>query len=46
VDGLVIDKPWIDLILDGKKTWEMRSTLTKKRGKIALIRKGSKAGLV
>lgn len=26
--GLIIDTPWIDLILDGKKCWEMRSTGT------------------
>jgi hypothetical protein len=25
--GLVIDKPWVDLIVDGKKTWEMRTDL-------------------
>ncbi len=36
--GLVIDKPWIDYILEGKKTWEMRSQATKNRGLIALIR--------
>lgn len=40
--GLVIDEPWISLILSGKKTWEMRSTGTRKRGPIGLIRKGSK----
>jgi ASCH domain len=39
--GLVIDTPWIDLILAGEKTWEMRSTHSSKRGRIALIRKGS-----
>lgn len=42
--GLVIDEPWIGHILAGRKTWEMRSKATKKRGTIALIRKGS--GLV
>lgn len=40
--GLIIDQPWIDYILDGRKTWEMRSTSCSKRGPIALIRKGSK----
>jgi hypothetical protein len=40
--GLVIDEPWISLILSGKKTWEMRSTGTRKREPIGLIRKGSK----
>lgn len=39
--GLVIDEPWIGLILRGDKTWEMRSTSTSTRGRIALIRKGS-----
>lgn len=42
--GLVIDEPWIGYILAGRKTWEMRSRATTKRGPIALIRKGS--GLV
>lgn len=39
--GLIIAEPWIGYILDGSKTWEMRSKATKVRGKIALIRKGS-----
>ena len=39
--GLVIDEPWISLILEGRKTWEMRSRNTQTRGRIALIRKGS-----
>lgn len=39
--GLIIDTPHIDKILSGKKTWEMRTTQTKQRGKIALIQKGS-----
>lgn len=42
--GLVIRHPWIDLILSGRKTWEMRSKPTSIRGEIALIRAGS--GLV
>jgi len=40
--GLVIDEPWISLIMSGEKTWEMRSRDTLVRGRIALIRKGSK----
>jgi len=39
--ALVVDDPWISLILGGEKTWEMRSTHTKVRGRIALVRKGS-----
>jgi len=39
--GLVIDEPWITKIIRGEKTWEMRSKPTTKRGRIALIKKGS-----
>jgi hypothetical protein len=41
IKGLIIDTPHIDNILSGQKTWEMRSTQTKQRGLVALIRKGS-----
>lgn len=40
--GLVIDEPWVSMILSGEKTWEMRSRNTQVRGRIALIKKGSK----
>jgi hypothetical protein len=39
--GLIIDEPWIGLILSGEKIWEMRKTACHHRGPIALIRKGS-----
>ncbi len=39
--GLVVADPWIGMLLDGSKTWEMRSRNAKVRGWIALIRKGS-----
>jgi len=39
--GIVIDQPWLSLIIEGVKAWEMRSTETKKRGVVALIEKGS-----
>ena len=39
--GLVVREPWIDLLLSGQKTWEMRSQNTSYRGWIGLIRKGS-----
>ncbi|WP_156917714.1 ASCH domain-containing protein [Salinarimonas rosea] len=39
--GLTIRELWIDLILDGQKTWELRTSATANRGKIALVRKGS-----
>ncbi|MFZ5667728.1 MAG: ASCH domain-containing protein [Pseudomonadota bacterium] len=42
--ALIVADPWISLILDGKKTWEMRSRHTTIRGNIGLIKKGS--GLV
>jgi hypothetical protein len=41
IKGLIIDSPHIDNIMSGKKTWEMRTTGTKQRGTVALIRKGS-----
>lgn len=44
MNGLIIRSPWIELILNGKKTWEIRGHSTKIRGKVALIRGGS--GLV
>lgn len=39
--GLVIRSPWIDHILAGRKTWEMRTRATSIRGRIALIKAGS-----
>ncbi len=39
--ALIIDETWIDLILEGLKTWEMRSRQTTIRGQFGLIRKGS-----
>lgn len=39
--GLIVRKPWIDLILDGTKTWEMRSKHTRHRGPTYLIEAGS-----
>lgn len=41
MDALIIKKPWIDLILSGKKVWEIRGCLTNKRGTIELIQSGS-----
>lgn len=39
--GLLIKEPWIDLILEGKKIWEIRSSNTKKRGEVFLIKSGT-----
>lgn len=42
--ALIVRKPWINLILSGEKTWEMRAKKTKIRGRIGLIEAG--AGLI
>ena len=44
MDALIIKKPWINLILNGAKVWELRGSKTHKRGKIELIQ--SQSGLV
>src|SRR5688500_14685268 len=44
VNALVIRKQWLDLILAGRKTWEIRGSATRVRGPIALIE--SRSGTV
>ena len=44
VTGLVIRSPWIEKILSGEKTWEVRSSRVNMRGPIALIK--SKTGSI
>lgn len=39
--GLVIAEPWISQILIGQKTWQMCPKISKYRGPLAVIRKGS-----
>ena len=39
--GLVIAEPWISHILSGRKTWQMCPKISKHRGPMALVRKGS-----
>ncbi len=39
--ALIIRDPWIDKILAGRKTWEMRKSACHVRGRIGLIRKSS-----
>lgn len=39
--GLIVRKRWLDLILSGRKTWEMRSRNTTRTGPIALVEKGT-----
>jgi len=34
VNGLIIRSPCVEMILEGKKTWEMRGAYTHVRGKI------------
>jgi len=41
--GLVVADPWIGYLLDGTKTWEMRSKRVSFRGWFGLIRKGTSA---
>jgi hypothetical protein len=38
--GLVIGSPWIEKILAGEKTWEIRGTPNRRTGRIALCKKG------
>lgn len=39
--ALLIRHPWIDLILDGKKSWEIRGARTTIRGTVGLVASGS-----
>ena len=41
LSAIPIREPWIDMILLGKKKWEIRSKFTKKLGPVALIKAGS-----
>lgn len=41
--GIVVDEPWIGLLLDGSKTWEMRSKGWSHRGWFGLVKKGTGA---
>ena len=41
--ALIIADPWIGYLLDGSKTWEMRSSGASHRGWFGLIRKGTGA---
>jgi hypothetical protein len=42
--ALLIRRPWIDMILDGKKTWEIRGSRTSIQGQVGLI--ASRSGTV
>jgi hypothetical protein len=39
--GLMVKSPWIDKILDGEKTWEIRGSRTAVRGPVGLIKSAS-----
>ena len=39
--GLIIRAPWIDYILKGEKTWEIRGSNTAVRGRVGLIKSGT-----
>ncbi len=39
--GLIIKSPWIDLIFEWHKTWEIRGSNTNIRGEVALIKSGT-----
>lgn len=39
--GLLVRQPWADLIVQGKKTWEIRGRSTSIRGRIAVIAAGT-----
>jgi hypothetical protein len=41
MNGLIIRSPWVEMIVEGKKTWEIRGRDTRIRDWIALIRGGS-----
>lgn len=38
---LVVAKPWASLLVNGDKTWELRTTSTKVRGPIGIASKGT-----
>lgn len=41
IKGLIVKDPWIDKMLKGEKTWEIRGSNTSIRGRIALIKSGT-----
>jgi hypothetical protein len=38
---LVVAQPWADLLVEGDKTWELRTTSTKVRGPVGIAAKGT-----
>jgi hypothetical protein len=39
--ALIVRQPWVDLILSGQKTWEMRSRKTNVVGSVGIIEQGT-----
>lgn len=44
--GLIIQQPWLDLILTGQKTMDLRSSDTQIRGEVAILHDGKIWGYV
>ncbi len=44
--GLIVREPYASLIVDGKKTWEIRKSPTRVRGPIGIISRGRLIGEV
>jgi len=44
--GLIVREPYATLIVNGKKTWEIRKNPTKIRGRILIISQGKAIGSV
>lgn len=42
--GLIVREPWVSMLMDGTKVWELRGSATRIRGRVGLIRSAS--GLV
>lgn len=35
--GLIVKQPWADLIVDARKSWELRGSASMKRERIAVV---------
>ena len=44
--GLIVREPYASLIVDGKKTWEIRKSPTRVRGRIGIVSRGRLIGEV
>lgn len=39
--GLIVREPWVSMLLEGTKTWELRGSRTSLRGTVGLIGSGT-----